>query len=143
MFGKVMLGVLGTTVLAGVFVAQQGLVRVRVVEHKEGGDRVNLYVPAALIPVALKLAPEEKIREAIERAKEWLPAVRIASKELARLPDTELVEVRDHREHVRIRTRDGYLEIDVESDREDVQLSVPLKMIEKVAQELHARGPAS
>jgi len=143
MLGKVMLGVLGTTVLAGVYVAQQGVVRVRVVEKSEGGDRVNLYVPAAVISVAMKLAPEERIREAIERAKEWLPAVRIASKELARLPDTELVEVRDRREHVRIRTRDGYLEIDVESDREDVNISVPLKMIEKVAQELQARGPAS
>ena len=138
-----MLGVLGTTVLAGVYVAQQGVVRVRVVEKREGGDRVNLYVPAAVISVAVKLTPEEKIREAMERAKEWLPVVRIASKELARLPDTELVEVRDRREHVRIRTRDGYLEIDVESDREDVNVSVPLKMMEKVVRELQARGPAS
>ena len=143
MFGKVMLGVLGTTVLTGVYVAQQGAVRVKVVEKREGGERINLYVPAAAIPMAVKLAPEEKIREAIERAKEWLPVVRITSQELRRLPDTELVEVRDHREHVRIRTRDGYLEIDVESDREDVNVSVPLKMIEKVAQELQRRQAAS
>ena len=143
MFGKVMLGVLGTTVLAGAYVAQQGVVRVRVVEKKEGGDRVNLYVPAAAIPVAVKLAPEQNICEAMEKAKDWLPAVRIASKELARLPDTELVEVLDGREHVRIRTEDGKLVIDVESDHEDVHLSVPLKMIEKVAQELQARQAAS
>ena len=90
MFGKVMLGVLGTTVLAGAYVAQQGVVRVCVVEKREGGDRVNLYVPAAAIPLAVKLATEETIREAMEKAKEWLPAVRIASRELARLPDTEL-----------------------------------------------------
>ena len=143
MFGKVMLGVVGTTVLAGVYVAQQGVVRVRVVEKRKGGDHVNLFVPAAAVPVALKLAPEESLREATERVKEWLPALRIASQELARLPDTELVEVRDTREHVRIRTVDGKLEINVESDREDVHVSVPLKMLERVAQELEARRAAS
>jgi len=143
MIGKIGLGILGTAALGGVFVAHQGLVRVKVVEKTEGGDRVNLYVPAALIPVAVQLAPEDKIREALEQAKEWLPAVRIASKELRRLPDAELVEVRDGGEHVRIRTMDGELVIDVVSDREDVHISVPLKTIERVAQELQERAPGS
>lgn len=143
MIGKIGLGLLGTAVLAGAYVAQQGLVRVHVVEKRPGGDHVNLYVPAAAIPVALRLAPNDAIRQASERAKDLLPALRIASQELARLPDTELVEVRDQREHVRIRTVDGKLEIDVVSDREDVHLSVPLKLMEKVAQELQQRQAAS
>ena len=140
MIGKIGLGVLGTTVLAGVFVAHQGVVRVRVVEKTEGGDRINLYVPAVFFPVAVQLAPEDKIREALEQAKELLPAVRIASQELRRLPDTQLVEVRDGEEHVRIRTMDGELVIEVQSDREDVHISIPMKTIEKVVQELQERG---
>ena len=143
MIGKIGLGLLGTTVLAGAYAAQQGLVRVHVVEKKPGGDRVNLYVPAAAIPVAMRLAPDDAMRQASERAKDLLPALRIASRELSRLPDTELVEVRDTREHVRIRTVDGKLEIDVESDREDVHLSVPLKLMEKVAEQLQERRAAS
>ena len=143
MIGKIGLGLLGTTVLAGAYAAQQGLVRVRVVEKKPGGDRVNLCVPAAAIPVALRLAPDDAIRQASEQAKDLLPALRIASRELSRLPDTELVEVRDTREHVRIRTVDGKLEIDVESDREDVHVSVPLRTLEAVLRRLESSGPAS
>lgn len=143
MIGKIGLGVLGTALLAGVYVAEQGLVRVRVVEKKPGGDRVNLYVPAAAIPVALRLAPDDSIRRASERAKDLLPALRIACEELARLPDTELVEVRDSREHVRIRTVEGKLEIDVESDREDVRISVPLKLVENIAEQLQERRAAT
>ncbi len=141
--GKIALGALGATVLGGVLVAQQGMVHVRVVEKAAGGDRINLYLPAALIPVAVRLAPEDRLRQALERARGVLRAMRIAGRELQRLPDSELVEVRDQRDHVRIRTMEGNLVIEVKSDREDVHLSVPLKTLERVAEELQARSPGA
>ena len=137
-----LLGLLGASVLAGAGVVYQyGAVTVYVEEKKPGGDRVRLWVPGVLAPVALKLVPAEELRLPPE-ARQWMPALRAASEELARVEDFTLVEVREPGEHVTIVKRHGALIIDVESADETVHISLPLRVVVSVAQELEAARPA-
>ncbi len=139
---KLILGIGASLVLAGAYVYNEGAVRVSVDEQKPGGAHIHLFVPAALVSPGLRLVPEEKLREAALRAQPWLPAVRVASAELARLPDCELVEVQDASDHVRIATRSGALVIDVQSSREAVHVSIPLKLARRATDRLEAFAPS-
>jgi len=143
MLARVMLPVLGAVALAGIYVVEEGAVRVAVDEQKPGGTHLHLLVPATLIPVGIKLVPDEKLRETAAQVRPWLPTIQAASRELARLPDSELVEVRDADQHVRIAKRGALLVIDVQSPREVVHVSFPLRTASRVARELASRGPAS
>lgn len=137
-----LLGLLGVSVLAGAGVVYQyGAVTVYVEEKKPGGDRVRLWIPGVLAPVALKLVPAEELRLPPE-ARQWMPALRAAGEELARVEDFTLVEVREPGEHVTIVKRHGALIIDVESADETVHISLPLRVVVSVAQELEAARPA-
>ncbi len=134
-------GLLGVTALAGAGVVYQyGAVKVYVEEKKPGGERVRLWVPGVLAPVALKLVPTEELRLPPE-ARRWMPALRAAGEELARVEDFILVDVQDGRAHVRIEKRNGALVIDVVSADETVHVSVPLRVVVSVARELEAAGP--
>jgi len=136
-----LLGLLGVSVLAGAGVVYQyGAVTVYVEEKKPGGERVRLWVPGVLAPVALKLVPAEELRLPPE-ARQWMPALRAASEELERVEDFTLVDVQDGREHVRIEKRDGALVIDVVSEDETVHVSVPLRVVVSVARELESASP--
>src|SRR5947209_19870787 len=92
MLGKVMLGLAGTTALAGAVLVQQGTVRVSVDEHRANGRHVHLLVPAALVPMGMRFVPVENLLDAATQARLFLPTIRVASAELARLPDCDLVE---------------------------------------------------
>jgi hypothetical protein len=129
----------GTLVVAGI-VADAGMIGVRVHEKKPDGKDVRIYVPAILVPLGVKIAPEQQLERAMRRAKEFLPAMRIAAEELERIPDGLLVEVKSPREYVHIEKRDGALVVDVDNDRETVHVSVPLKMVRNVARDLEARA---
>ncbi len=136
-----LLGLLGVSVLAGAGVVYQyGAVKVYVEEKKPGGERVRLWVPGVLAPVALKLIPAEELRLPPE-ARRWMPALRAAGEELERVEDFILVEVEDGGEHVRIEKRNGALIIDVVSPEETVHLSVPLRVVLSVARQLESAGP--
>lgn len=138
-----LLGLLGVSVLAGTGVVYQyGAVTVYVEEKKPGGDRVRLWVPGVLAPVALKLVPAEELRLPPE-ARQWMPALRAASEELAHVEDFTLVEVREPGERVTIVKRHGALIIDVESADETVHVSVPLRVVIAVAKELESAAPAA
>ena len=138
-----LLGLLGVSALAGAGVVYQyGAVKVYVEEKKPGGERVRLWVPGVLAPVALKLVPAEELRLPPE-ARRWMPALRVAGEELERVEDFILVEVEDGRERVRIEKRNGALVIDVVSPDETVHLSVPLRVVLSVARQLESAGPAS
>ncbi len=143
MLAKVMLPVLGAVALAGAYVVEEGAVRVAVDEQKPGGTHLHLLVPAALVPMGMKLVPKENLREAAVQVRPWLPTIEAASQELARLPDSDLVEVRDAREYVRITKRGALLVIDVQSADETVHVSFPLRTVTGVARQLASLGPAS
>lgn len=129
-------------VVAGV-VADTGIIGVRVHEKRPDGTNLRLYVPAILVPAAMKFAPDRELNRAAERVKEHLPLLKIAAEELDRIPDSVLVEVNSPREHVSIVKRGGSLVIDVDDSHDTVHVSVPLKMVKSVLSDLEARAKHS
>jgi hypothetical protein len=138
--GKVALGCLGTLVLAGAYTCHEGILRVD--EDHGDGRRVHVWVPAAVVPMALHVVPRDYLADAARNAGPWLPTVRVLAKELAKYPDAELVDLDSDNEHVHIRTHLSTLLIDVQSPGENVHVACPLATIEHVAQELAADSPA-
>ncbi len=138
-----MLFLTGATAVTGaVMTYNAGAIRVSVDERKPGGDHVHVIVPAILVPTAMGFVPEKELRKHAKEIRPWLPAIRIACKELERAPDTVLVEVVNSHEHVTIAKRGGAINIDVEDEHENVHVAVPLETIHSVAERLAAGAPA-
>ena len=136
------LAVLLATVVAAAAVAfSAGTVRVRVVEKKPKGARIYLLLPAAVVPVGLRLLPERERQKMAAELGPLLPALQSASRELARCGDFTLAEVRDHGDHVSVRVSGGSLFLDVDSDEATVHLSVPLKLVARLAADLAPLPP--
>ena len=137
----ILASVASVPVLAGAFVYNAGLARVEVIEKTPNGHHIRLYVPAVVVPIAVRLAPKEKLRRASRDLQAWLPAIKAASEELRRCPDGPLVEVDSRDEHVRIMKRGDALVIDVDSASETVHVSFPLRALAYTASELVIEGP--
>src|SRR5215469_15329425 len=97
---KLGVGVLGTVVVAGAALSSEGFIHVRVHEKGPDGSNVNLMVPAAAVPIALRFAPREHLAEASENVRPYLPIIDKAIPALADCPDGMLVEVIDTEDHV-------------------------------------------
>jgi len=141
LLAKAALGLTGTLFVAGAYTFHEGVIRIDVDEHREGGSHVHMWVPAAAIPMAMHLVPREHLRNAVEHSREFLPIARAFVKELKKYPDVELVEVMDGEQHVQIGTRNGKLQIDVEAPDEQVHLLVPLSTLEDVTRQLEDSAP--
>ncbi len=141
LFAKLALGFCGTIAVAGVYTFHEGVLRVD--EDHADGRHVHVWVPAAIVPMALHFVPSRHFERALEHAGPWLPAFRELTKELKKYPEAEFVEVQDSRQHVHIRTYQGKLLIDVTEPGETVHVACPLVMMEDVARELEARLPAA
>ena len=143
LLAKAALGLTGTLFVAGAYTFHEGVIRIDVDEHREGGSHVHMWVPAAAIPMAMHLVPREHLRNAVEHSREFLPIARAFVKELKKYPDVELVEVMDGEQHVQIGTRNGKLQIDVEAPDEQVHLLLPLSTLEDVTRQLEASAPGA
>jgi hypothetical protein len=132
----ILASVASVPVLAGAFVYNTGLARVEVLEKTPNGHHIRLYVPAVVVPIAVRLVPKEKLHEASRDLQAWLPAIKAASEELSRCPDGPLVEVDSRLEHVRIMKRGDALVIDVDDAGETVHVSLPIKIIGYTASQL-------
>jgi hypothetical protein len=143
LLAKAALGLGGTLVLAGAYTMREGVIRVDVDEYRSGGSHVHMWVPAAAVPMALHLAPRRHLREAAEHAREFLPVAHALFKELKKFPDAEFIEVIDGEQHVRIRTYQGKLQIDVTDSSEDVHLLVPLETLDDVTSQIEANSPGA
>jgi hypothetical protein len=139
LFAKLALGLCGTVVVAGAYTFHEGVMRVD--EDHHDGQHVHVWVPAAIVPMAMHVIPSRHFRPAAANIGPWLPMLRALTKELKRYPETELVEVEDSRQHVHIRTHQGKLLIDVTNPGEDVHVACPLAMLEDVANQLEAKAP--
>jgi hypothetical protein len=139
LLAKIALGLCGTLVVAGAYTFHEGVMRVD--EDHYDGHHVHVWVPAALVPIALHVIPSRHLDRAATQAGPWLPTLHALTKELKKYPEAELVEVEDGDQHVRIRTHQGKLLIDVTKPGEDVHVVCPLAMLEDVASQLEARAP--
>jgi len=135
------LGLGATIVLAGVYTMHDGVMRVD--EDHGGGRHVHVWVPAAIVPMAMHVVPKRQLEQAAEQARPWLPTLRALTKELKKYPNAEFVDVRDAGadQHVRISTHDGRLLIDVDQPDEHVHVACPLAVMRDVANELEANAP--
>jgi len=143
LLAKAALGLTGTLFVAGAYTFHEGVIRIDVDEHREGGSHVHMWVPAAAIPMAMHLVPRDHLRNAAEHSREFLPIARAFVKGLEKYPDVELVEVMDGEQHVQIRTRNGKLQIDVEAPDEQVHLLVPLSTLDDVTSQIEVNEPGS
>ncbi|GAC1623358.1 MAG: hypothetical protein PVS2B2_24730 [Candidatus Acidiferrum sp.] len=142
LLAKVALGIGATLAMATAYTFHEGVIHVDVDEAKSEGTHLHLWVPATVVPVALLFAPKQHLRDAAERAKPFLPAIRILSKDLEKYPDADLIEVREENQHVQIHTEHGSVRIDVDSPDEVVHLRVPIKTLRHISGELEADAPA-
>jgi hypothetical protein len=129
-------GALGMLVVGGVLVYNEGAVRVDVREKTRDREHIHLLVPAVVLPVAVRLVPRDKLKDARHQIRPWLPAIKAASEELAHCPDGPLVEVDSKREHVRIHKLGSSLFVAVDSEEETVLLSFPLEAAAETVSQL-------
>jgi len=134
LLAKLALGFCGTIVLAGTYTFHEGILRVD--EDRRDGRHVHVWVPAAIVPMALHVIPRHRLERATVKARPWLPMFHALAKELEKYPEAELVEVRDGTQHVLIRTHNGKLLIDVTEPDAKVRLVCPLVTMEDVSEQL-------
>lgn len=134
---------LGTVLVGGAALYSAGTVRVAVHEKKPGGTNISLALPAAAVPLALKFVPDRRLQNLPPEMRAFLPAIQIAGRELAGYPDVTLVQVENPHEKVSIVKRGGSLVIDVDSRRETVHVSFPLRIVAAVARDLETSAPAN
>jgi hypothetical protein len=138
---KAALALGGTVVMAGAYTFHEGVIRVDVDESRGDGAHVHVWVPATVVPMALHLAPKQKLREGLQQAQPFMPTVRALTKGLQKYPNAEFVEVIDENQHIIISTENGKLRIDVDSPDEHVHIACPLATIRDVAEQLESASP--
>ncbi len=138
---KCTLALTSTIVVAGVYTFHEGVIRVDVDEHRDGGSHVHFWVPAAAVPMAMHFVPKRHFREIPAEAADCLPLLRIVTSELRRYPNTTFVDVQDGNDHVRVATNGSKIQIDVVNDEENVHVAVPLSTINDVANQLADGAP--
>jgi len=142
LLAKAALGLGGTLVLAGAYTFREGLIRVDVDENRAGGSHVHVWVPAAMVPMAMHFVPKH-LCDALQQVREALPAIHAFAKELKKLRDADLIEVSEGEEHAQFRTRSGNLQVDVDSPDEHVHLRVPLITLDDVVGQLEESAPGA
>jgi len=76
LLAKVGLGFATTVAVAGAYTFHQGVIRVDVDEFRSGGSHVHFWVPAAVVPTALRFVPQQHLRHASREAREAMPIAR-------------------------------------------------------------------
>ena len=139
---KAALGLGATMAMAGAYVFHEGVIRVDVDEHREGGAHVHFWVPATVVATGMHFMSKDQLNRTTVQVRPFLPALREVAKELEKYPNVELVDVSDARDHVRVAMVDGKLRIDaVSEDGDVVHVSVPARLLRDVADELEEKAP--
>ena len=143
LLAKIALGFGSTLVLAGAYTFHEGVFRVDVDEDRPNGSHVHFWLPAVVIPNAMRLVPRHELERGARHAAPWMPLVRSVKKELKKYPNVDLVEVLDDNQHVQIRTHNGKLQIDVEGPGEQVHVLCPLSTLDEVFSQLESVSPGA
>jgi hypothetical protein len=140
MLGKIALGFLATTVALTGYIVQDGFVHVSVDQARKNGTHLHLVVPAELATIAAHFAPPRQFQGHQRELRALLPALKLSAAELAKLPDSILVEVRDGQQHVVISKSGDGLSVEEDSPKERVKVWVPLHAIYDTAGVLESRA---
>lgn len=127
----------GSGLLLAATVVRGGMMTVKV---HEPGTHINVTVPAGLVTLGMDLLPlviEDDIYAEIRTdLGEYGPAAVAALQELEDAPDAVLVDIQDGRESVRITKEGRLLEIYVKDDNGTFEISVPARLLGKIAREI-------
>src|SRR5262249_42282124 len=122
LLGKIALGFGASVMMLGAYTFREGVIRVNVDENRAHGVDVHVWAPAAMVPMAMHFVPARHFAHAGQDCAKFMPLVHALSKELAKYPEAQLVEVENGREHVIVRTHDGSLQIDVDEEADHVHV---------------------
>jgi hypothetical protein len=139
LLAKIGLALATSSVVAGAYVYHQGMVRVD--QDDLRGKHVHVWIPAAIVPLAMHVVPRHTLQEAAAQAAPWLPALRAATKGLERYPNVELVDVRNGSDHVSVRTLDGTLLISADQSDNRVRVSCPIALLQSISETLADNAP--
>ena len=143
LLAKIALGLASTVAFATIYTFREGVIRVDVDESRAGGSHVHVWVPAAVVPVALHFTPKCHMQNATENIQPWIPTIRQLAKELEKYPEANLVEVVDGSQHVQIRTHAGKLQVDVHEPGETVHVAFPIATLEEISGQLTENIPGA
>jgi hypothetical protein len=132
LLAKVALAFTGTVAAAGAYTLHDGIAQVQVDDHS--GTHVHIWAPAALVPMALHIVPNRELRKFPHEAQQFIPTLRVLTKELEKYPNTEFVEVGDRNSetHVRVRTVGSKIVVDVVDRENNVHVVCPLAMVREM-----------
>jgi hypothetical protein len=134
--------ILGVPIALLATVASLGVVVVDVREGGPDGHRIVVPVPLVVAQAALAAAPivaQEKMRVPDTEALEHIGLARDVIEALAAAPDGELVRVEEAGEQVLITKEGRSLRVRVHSDRENVNVTVPLHLALQALPDRHGR----
>ena len=138
--GKILLG---TALVGGAVIMQDGVISVNVREKNPGGHHIWFVAPGAIVPFGLKLAPAHDLKDGLREAREWMPLARAAIDALEKSPDGVYVEVDSPREHVKIQKSWGRIVVDVDDPNEEVHVAMPVRVMRHALSEIEERQPSS
>jgi len=128
----------------GVWSIRAGALSISLREAGPHGDRIQIWVPGAVIEGAIFLLPDAVIEHASEEALNWVPVARRMMAEFDRLPDFPIVRVESGRECVLIEKEGRQLLIDVTDAGDKVRLRIPTGIVRAALRRLdHHQGSRS
>jgi len=140
MLGKIGLGLLVAGIAASGYILQDGFVHVSVDESTKAGTHLHLVVPAKLAALGAHFIPARHLEREARKLHDLLPTLELTATELAKLPDSVFVEVRNAEEHVLVsKSGDGLL-VEERSRNEHVKVWVPIRAIYDTACVLGSRS---
>lgn len=139
LIGKIALGMVGASVAGAGLLCSQGFINVNVNEHSRRDNRhIHVIAPALLVPIAVRLVPDDKLARASDQIRPFLPTIRAALDGLGDAPDLTLVEVNDADEFVQVAKVGGSIVVDIADRDETVHVSVPLDTVGNTTEALAA-----
>ena len=135
---KLGIGAMSTVLVAGAALSSEGFIHVRVHEKRADGTHLNLIVPAALVSTGIRFVPSERLAEASQNVRPYLPIIDAAIPALEDSPDGVFVEVTDNNEHVVVSKRGSSIVVDVNDHGDIVHVSVPLRAAQSSIHEIAA-----
>lgn len=138
LLGKIVLGAAGAFVVSAGVLCSEGFVRVDVREARPGAHHILIVAPAMLAPIGLHFVPQEKLGDASQQIRPWMPAVRAGIAELAKQDEMTIVEVSERDEHVLVRKEGGDIVVNVTDPDESVYVRAPIRAISSSLEEIAA-----
>jgi len=142
LLGKIVLGTASSLVVCAGILCSEGFVCVDVRETQPEVHHIFVVAPAMLVPICLHFVPADKLQNASEQVRPWMPAIRAAAQSLREQADMTLVEVAQPDQHVAVKKEGGSIVVDVKDSQDTVHVSVPLRAISSSLEEISSSQTA-